>query len=63
MATAPTTSSISSVDPAPAASVRTFVGRFDTTPGAQLLMVDFTRLGKIFNRATATFVQHAEYAY
>jgi len=56
-------SSVPLLEPYPAYTVRSFVGRFNDTPGLDLLMVDYTRLSRIYDRSTATLVPHGDYAY
>jgi hypothetical protein len=56
----------SSVDPAnqyPAYTVHSFVGHFNDQPGMDLLMVDYSRQARIFDRAAGAFVPHGEYAW
>ena len=40
-----------------------YVGRFDDKPGGDLLRLDPTRFGKLFDRAVGDFVRHSIYAY
>jgi len=47
----------------PAYGLRAYVGRFGDTTGKDLLSLDWTRFGKIFNKTTRTFTPHSIYAY
>lgn len=55
--------SASSAFPAPAVTVRTYVGRFDPWANADVLAVDFTRTGALFSKGQTGFVAHSRYAY
>jgi len=56
-------SSVTSTDPNPAYAVRSFVGRFNDTTGSDLLVLDESRLSRIYDRGTAALVPHGDYAY
>ncbi|MGI8894056.1 MAG: hypothetical protein ACR2HE_00105 [Casimicrobiaceae bacterium] len=43
--------------------VKTFVGRFDTWNGADVLALEFTRGSRIFSKGHANFAPHGLYAY
>ena len=47
----------------PAFSVFGFAGRFNDTPGADLVSVDFTRMVQIFDLSSGEFAAHSLYAY
>ena len=47
----------------PAFSVFGFAGRFNDTPGADLVSVDFTRMGQILDLSSGEFAAHSLYAY
>jgi hypothetical protein len=47
----------------PAYSVLGFAGRFSNPAETTLLVVDLTRLGRLYNKATSGLVAHSLYAY
>ena len=49
--------------PVPCGSVRGFVGRFRSAEGPDLLSVDYTRMGRVYDTAAQTFEGHGLYAY
>jgi hypothetical protein len=46
-----------------AETVFSFLGNFDTSAGADLLMVDRSRMSRLFRRSERTFRRHGFYAY
>jgi hypothetical protein len=47
----------------PTDNLRFYVGRFDDKAGGDLLLLDPSRYGKIFDRALGDFRAHSIYAY
>jgi len=54
---------LASTKPPEAPEADVFAGRFDDSPGADLLVVDRTRFGRLYSKATDTIVTHNLYAY
>ena len=44
-------------------NLRYYVGAFDDTPGGDLVLLDSSRYGKMFDRVTGQFVGYSIYAY
>jgi hypothetical protein len=47
----------------PAYKLRAYVGRFGDAAGGDLLTLDWTRFGRLFNKTTGAFAPHSIYAY